>query len=390
MTKPVSLAAVRRLAVAAQGYAARFRRADSDAIVECVRRLSCVQLDSISVVERSHLLVLGARVGRCEPGAVSTLLAQGKLFEYWAHEACLLDIDDYPLWRRRMREREHHHWWGPVIASNRPLANRILGDIRERGPLASRHFEGKGGGGMWNLKPAKKMLDALWTAGQLVVSGRQGFQRIYDLPERVLPVSALEASIPSAAEALRQLILKAVRARGALTASGIVNHYKFKGGVTPLRTPLNQLVRTGELKQFDVEDGGAPVFASGDVELSATDNGANSVLLSPFENLLWDRAFVRRFFNFDHLIEVYKRQEHRQYGYYVLPFLWNDKLVGRADLKAHRDQDVLRVKAFHLEPGVRDTSALQEALHKALARLAKTLDLTVANKGVDGGKQESR
>jgi len=280
-----------------------------------------------------------------------------------------------------MREREHHHWWGPVIASNRPLATRILGDIRERGPLGSRHFEGKGGGGMWNLKPAKKMLDALWTAGQLVVSGRQGFQRIYDLPERVLPVSILEAPVPTASETLRRLILKAVHARGVLTASGIVNHHKFKGGVTPLETPLDHLVRAGELKRLEVEDGDAPVFTTGDAEPDSTNKAANAVLLSPFENLLWDRAFVRRFFKFDHLIEVYKKQPHRQYGYYVLPFLWNDKLVGRADLKAHRDEGVLKVKAFHLEPGVRDTSTLRDAFHMALARLAKTLQLDVPNTG---------
>jgi uncharacterized protein YcaQ len=371
----VSIDAVRRHAVAAQKFASRDRNARPSDLLSCVRDLSCVQLDSIATVERSHLIVLSSRVGKVAPGAVSKLLAVGALFEYWAHEACLLEIGDYPLWRRRMRERREHHWWGPVIDSNKPLAKKILDQIRDQGPLASRHFEGSGGGGMWNLKPAKKMLDALWTSGDLVVCGRQGFQRIYDLPERVLPELALNAPIPSERDALRALVLKAIRARGVLTASGVVNHYKLKGGVKRVADALEFLIKSNGIKKLEVEDGDAPVYVLFEAELDAGENAANAVLLSPFENLLWDRDFTRRIFRFNHLIEVYKKDHQRQFGYYVLPFLMNDKLVGRADLKSDREAGILRVKKLHLEKGIRKSGALDASFQRALARLARNLDL---------------
>lgn len=387
MTSTVSLEALRRHVVAWQGYATRFRRASDDDVAGCVSRLSCVQLDSIAVVERSHLLVLASRIGACASEAVSRLLGHGRLFEYWAHEACLLPIEDYPLLRRRMRERRIHPWWGPVIDSDPSLADQITGAIRERGPLGSRHFEGKGGGGMWRLKPAKRMLDALWTAGQLVVSGRQGFQRLYDLPERVLPPSLLAAPLPSQEQTLRALSLRAVRARGALTERGIVEHYRLHGGVAQLAPHLRALVRAGALRRLELSDGEAPVYVPGDCELEAT-APTGGALLSPFENLLWDRPFARRVLGFDHLIEVYKRPHERAFGYYVLPFVLGDRIVGRVDLKSHRDEGVLRVKAFHLEPGVRRSSALEVALHAALNRLARALGLAAIDAGSCGSPVE--
>ncbi|MFO0969491.1 MAG: crosslink repair DNA glycosylase YcaQ family protein [Gemmataceae bacterium] len=323
--------------------------------------------------------MLASRVGAVEAGAVSRLLARGRLFEYWAHEACLLPVEDWPLLRWRMRERQtHHHWWGPVIASDPKLAARVLGEIRGRGPLGSRHFEGRGGGGMWRLKPAKRMLDALWTAGKLVVSGRQGFQRLYDLPERVLPAAVLEAPDLSTQEAVRRLIVRAVEARGALTARGIVEHYRFKGQTAQLAPQLEFLCRAGIIRVFAVEDGGPPVYLPARCDLRCGERFAGAALLSPFENLLWDRPFARRLFGFDHLIEVYKRPHERVHGYYVLPFLRGDRLVGRADIKAHREAGTLRLKALHLEAGVRKTEALLADFERAFARLARALRLAPA------------
>lgn len=376
VAETLSIDALRRHVVAWQGFATRHRRADEEDVVAWVDRLSCVQLDSIATVERSHLLVLGSRAGRVEPGATSRLLARGRLFEYWAHEACLLPVDHWPLLRHRMRERRTHHWWGPVIDSDPALAARVLGEIRERGPLGSRHFEGKVRvRGMWRLKPAKRMLDALWTAGELVVCGREGFQRLYDLPERVLPRAVLEAPVPGDAEVLRTLALRAVRARGALTARGIVDHYRLRGGTARLAPHLDALRRAGALRVLAVEDGGPPVWVPGDADARAAPPSTAAVLLSPFENLLWDRAFTRRVFGFEHLIEVYKKQERRRFGYYVLPFLAGSRLVGRADVKADRDAGVLRVKALHLEPGVRRTGAVSASFDRALARLARVVGL---------------
>ena len=375
MATTVSLATLRRHVVAWQGFATRYRRATSDDVVACVRRLSCVQLDSIATVDRSHVLVLGSRAGAIEPGTVTGLLARGRLFEYWAHEACLLPAEDWPLFRHRMLERRTHHWWGPVIASNPALATRVLDEVRERGPLGSRDFEGRGGGGMWRLKPAKQMLDALWTAGELVVSGRSGFQRLYDLPERVLTRSVLEAPVPGDGEAVRALIVRAVGARGALTARGILDHYRLGGGLPRIAPHLDALCRSGEVRALDVSDDGPPVYVPGSSEPSAAGDPPVGVLLSPFDNLLWDRAFTSRLFGFEHLIEVYKKQHDRVYGYYVLPFLFHGRLVARVDLKAHREEGSLRVKAFHLQPRERRTQVLTDGFERALARLARTLGL---------------
>ena len=372
-TPPLALADLRRHVVAWQGFAGRFRRADDADVEAWVRRLGCVQLDSIATVERSHLLVLGSRVGAITPGSVSRLLGAGRLFEYWAHEACLMAVDDGPLMRRRMHERRVHHWGGPVIAADPALAAQVIAEIRERGPLGSRHFEGDAGHGMWRRKPAKQMLDALWTAGELVVSARQGFQRLYDLPERVLPASVLGGKIPSEKETILGLVLRAVESRGALTARGIVEHYRLSGGTARIKPHLAALCRDGRIKERRVADDGPAVYLPAGAEPECADPPRTGVLLSPFENLLWDRDFTERLFGFNPLIEIYKRAHERRYGYYVLPFLLGDRLVGRADLKTNRDAQAIEVRAFHLEPDVRRSDVIEASFARALKRLAQVL-----------------
>ena len=360
----MSATIVRRLAIAAQGYTGRYRRATTAEVERTIRRLSCVQLDSISTVERSHRLALVARIGDYPHEAVSRLLSKGRIFEYWAHEACLLPIELWPLCRPAM-ENGGRTWYGAVEKTHPHLAEEILGEIRERGPLASRHFEGSTEGGMWNWKPAKATLERLWNRGELVVRERQGFQRVYDLAERVIPRELLEAPAPSEAERLRTLAEQAVRARGALTASGIVEHWRLRGGAARVAPAIEELVAEGRLRRLKVDDGGAAVFVAARTDLDVPAPSA-AALLSPFDNLLWDRPFARRIFDFDHLIEVYKPAPQRRYGYYVLPFLWRDRIVGRADLKSERKEGRLVVRAFHRESGVRASAALDDALDGAL------------------------
>lgn len=362
----MKLAQLRRRAVAAQGYARRHRRADAADVLAALRGLSCVQLDSISTVERSHRIVLASRAGVYEERIVSDLLRKGKVFEYWAHEACLIPMEDQPLFRFRMAERQEHHWWGDVIGGDRALARRILRRIEREGPVKASDFDGRSGG-MWELKPEKKMLEALWTAGKLVVSGRENFQRVYDLPERVVPARIRDAPTPSRDDAIRALCLKAVKARGALTAAGVAEHYRIDGRARTVRPHLDALVKEGELERVVPEDGGAPVYVDPD---GSAERGAG-VLLSPFDNLLWDRAFARRVFGFDHVMEIYKRPHERKFGYYVLPFLHKDRIAARVDLKTDRAEGALLVRALHKEPGW--TSGAEDALAKALARLAKTV-----------------
>ena len=265
-------------------------------------------------------------------------------------------------------------WYGEIERTHPHLAQEILATIRERGPLGSRHFEGATEGGMWNWKPAKAMLERLWNGGELVIAGRQGFQRLYDLPERVLPDSVLRAPVPGADERLRALVVRAVGSRGALTEAGIVEHWRLRGGVASIRPHVDTLVADGRLERVSVDDGGAPVVVEAGAELDPPRPTA-AVLLSPFDNLLWDRPFAARVLGFDHLIEVYKPAPQRRYGYYVLPLLWRDRIVGRVDLKSDRKRRTLVVKAVHQEDGVRASAALDSALERALDRLRITAGL---------------
>jgi len=364
---------VRRLAVAAQGYTSRSRSGTTREVEETIRRLSCVQLDSITAVERSHRITLGSRVGAYPRETVSRLLREGRIFEFWAHEACLIPVEDWPLYRSWMTP--HHPWRGDVLSQHPELAEHVRTAIRERGPLTSRAFDGQGGGGMWNWKPAKMVLEALWNSGEIVIAGRvSGFQRLYDLAERVIPREVLEALQPDSTRQLQELARRAVVSRGALTAKGVVEHWRLRGGIARLEPHLDALVRDGVLERLQVADGGAPVLVPTGADIDPP-RPRTTALLSPFDNLLWDRPFARRIFGFDHVIEVYKPAPERQYGYYVLPFLWRDRIVGRADLKTERREGSLVVKALHLEPRVRRSAALDDAFERALDRLRRTIGL---------------
>jgi uncharacterized protein len=370
----ISLAALRRHVVAHQRFVTRQRRADADEVAAAIARLSCVQLDSISTVERSHRIVLASRVGVYPRGVISELLGAGRVYEYWAHEACLLPIEDYPLFLWRMRGRGHWDSHRRALDDHPEVAEHVLDEIRTRGPLGSRHFAGESGGGMWNWKPAKRVLDSLWDRGELAIAGRQGFQRLYDLTERVIPRRVLEAPEPTREEALRALVIRAVEARGALTESGIAEHYRLPGRTAAVRGHVQALVADGSLRRLRVDDGGAPVLVPGDLPLSES-VPPGATLLSPFDNLLWDRPFARRVLGFDHLMEIYKPVGQRVYGYYVLPLLRGDRIVARVDLKADRQAGVLRALAFHREQGVRASGALADAFESALTRLARAAGL---------------
>jgi uncharacterized protein YcaQ len=371
--RAVRLEALRRFAIAAQGYAGRRRSGTSVHVEETIRRLSCVQLDSISVVERSHRIALAGRVGTYPRDTISSLLGAGRIFEYWAHEACLLPIETWPLFRAPM-EDGGRLWWAGVEQTHAHLREEILERIRAEGPLGSRHFDGELQKGMWERKPAKAMLDRLWNRGELVISGRQSFQRLYDLAERVIPKAVLEAPAPTEHDRLVELARLAVAARGAITEAGIVEHWRLRGGVARIRPAVRELEQRDIVERVAVDDGGTDVLVPAGAELDRP-AGTAAVLLSPFDNLLWDRPFARRALDFDHLIEIYKKPHERQYGYYVLPFLWRDGIVARLDLKSDRVEGALVVRALHLEPRVRRSGALDEALDRALDRLRATAGL---------------
>jgi uncharacterized protein len=385
----ISIPALRRLVVTAQGYVPRVRRAGTDEVESAIRRASCIQLDTISTVERSHRIAISSRAGLYPAGTVPKLLREGRIIEGWAHALCVLPTEDWPLYAwARERMRDGSPWHGDVRTRYPGLEESVLGEIRERGPLGSRDFEGKAdpaphragtsSEAMWSWKPAKQMLDALFASGDLVIADRVNFQRRYDLPERVLPREVLEAPIPTEEDAVRALIVKTVRARGALSEFAIVEHvrpiWNFLGGAKAAGPYVDALVAEGRLERLAVEDGRAPVVVEAGVELDRPRPGA-ALLLSPFDNLLWGYQFATRVLGFEHVIELYKPAPQRRYGYYVLPFLWRDRIVGRADLKSERREGSLVVKAVHLEPGVRRSAALDEALDRALDRTRRIAGL---------------
>jgi hypothetical protein len=221
---------------------------------------------------------------------------------------------------------------------------------------------------MWNWKPAKIVLEALHSAGRLVIAGRESFQRLYELPERLVPHALLDGDPPTRDEFVRWATLRAVEARGALTEKAIAEMWRLRGGTNGIRPFADHWIERGRLRRVDVADGAAPVLVTPDEPDGAL---PPAVLLSPFDNVLWDRDFLARAFGFRHVIEVYKREHERVYGYYVLPLLRRDRLVGRVDLKHERPERVLRVKAFHPEPGVR--GKLEDCLDAALVRLGRVL-----------------
>ncbi|NUR77320.1 MAG: winged helix-turn-helix domain-containing protein [Thermoleophilia bacterium] len=367
----VSLAAIRRLVVGSQGFAARFRRAGEADVEAAIRRLTAVQLDSISTVDRAHRLTITARVGSYPADTVPQLLRDGRIFEYWAHEASLLPIELWPHFRHVMNGGGHWSFHEHALREHADLVEPVLARIRDEGPLASRDFEGQGGGGMWNWKPAKMVLEALWDRGVLVIAGRRSFQRSYDLAERVIPKRWLEAPVPSEEETLRAWALLAVEARGALTEAAIREHWRLKGGRARLQPHLDALVAEGRLEEVAVDDGGPPFYTLPGRELDG--DAAPPVLVCPFDNLVWDRPLLERLFGFKHVIEVYKREHERLYGYYVLPLLAGDRFLGRADLKADRAEGVLRIRKFTPEPKVRGN--VDTKLEKAAARLARIIGL---------------
>jgi uncharacterized protein YcaQ len=367
----VSIAAIRRVVVASQGFAGRFRRAGEAEVEAAIRKLTAVQLDSISTVDRAHRLTIAARIGAYPADAVTQLLGEGRVFEYWAHEASLLPVEQWPHFRHVMDGGGHWGTHDRALRDHADLVEPILARIRDEGPLASRDFEGQGSGGMWGWKPAKMVLDALWDRGALVIAGRKSFQRAYDLAERVIPRQWLDAPVPTETETLRAWALLAVGARGALTEAAIREHWRLRGGRARLQPQLDELVAEGRLDVVHVDDGGAPFYVLPGIELDG--DPAPPVLVCPFDNLVWDRPLLERLFGFKHLIEVYKKEHERQYGYYVLPLLAGDRFLGRADLKADRAEGVLRIRKFTPEPKVRGN--VDAKLERAATRLARTIGL---------------
>jgi uncharacterized protein YcaQ len=342
-----------------------------------------VQLDSISVVARSHETVLWSRLGRFDPQLVGDLYHPQRLVtEYWAHAAAIVPVEMLPLFRRRMGEYKDpssalYSRWEPDAAVN----ESVLATIRERGPLPSRAFERPDGPrppawAWFGGKPAKKALDYLWTCGDLTVVKREaGFQRVYDLMERQFPDLANQEP-PPIETTRRAFVTRALSAMGIGTARWVADYFRTGG---QYHVPLREVA--AELNALEREGLAIPVTLAGGTERAWIDPAMLSVLtearagrvtavrttlLSPFDNLIWFRPRTAALFDFDYRIECYTPAPKRRYGYYTLPILHRGRLVGRLDPSYDRKRRVLTVKALHLEPGVAVTGELAEDLGAAL------------------------
>lgn len=368
----------RAVMLAAQGLLRPPRAAAKKTdVLRVIRRMGALQIDTIHVVARSPYLVLWSRLGDYEPRWLDELLAEGKLFEYWSHEACFLPIEDYPLYRPRMLNAETLGWKYPKkwVKAHQKEINWLKDFIEKRGAVRSADFARKDGkaGGWWEWKTEKRALETLFTAGELMIARRINFQRVYDLRQRVLPRWD-DSRLPSAEDVRRELALKAVRALGVARARWVADY--FRTNMRETLAAVGALTEKGALLRAEVEGWKEQGFVHPDNLKLVKSARAGSLkmerttLLSPFDPVVWDRARARLMFDFDYRLECYTPAPKRRYGYFTLPILHRDQLIGRLDPKAHRAEGVFEVKSLHLEPGVTADDELVAHLAHALHECA--------------------
>ncbi len=380
MSERVSPASARRIALAAQGFGrARPETVAKRDLRRTVQRLGLHQIDSVNVLVRAHYLPAFSRLGPYDRGLIDRAAwgpsRERRLFEYWAHEASLLPLGMHPLLRWRMASAERGEiGWGSLKAyagERRGEAGAILERIREEGPLAASDFEeGKGRSGWWEWGDTKRALEWLFWAGLITTATRRGsFERVYDLTERVVPAAILALPTPAETEAKRGLVAHAAQALGIATETDLRDYFRLKPEAA--RRAVAELVEEGVLRPVAVEGWRRPAFLHRDARRPRRVRG--QALLAPFDPLVWERARTERLFGFRYRIEIYTPAGKRVHGYYVLPFLLDEALVARVDLKADRQRSTLRVQRTTLEPGA--SAETEERLAAELELVARWLGL---------------
>lgn len=388
----LTAAQARRVAVAAQGFglapATAITRAHLRRLIE---RIQVLQLDSVSVAVRAHYAPVFSRFGPYDRDLLdaaawsNSARAPRLLVEYWAHEAALMSVEDWPLLRWRMAEYVHGRWGVEIVRNNPRLADEIVGAITELGPATAGQVEAhlattapRGKGAWWNRSETKWVAEALFAAGVLTTAHRAGFARHYDLAERVLPPAVLAREIDEAT-AVRELVRKAAGALGVATEPDLRDYFRLRPDQS--KPAVAALVAAGELEPVEVAGWGAPAYLRAGRTVPRIARG--SALLCPFDPLIFFRPRVARLFGFDYRIEIYTPAAKRTFGYYVWPFLLDGELVGRVDLKADRKAGVLVVPGAFAEPG-QDSSRVAGELAAALARMAQWLGLGGVSVGERG------
>lgn len=378
----LSLKHSRRLALAAQGFSSRQLPATIKAthVTQLIERLGVLQIDSVNALVRSHYLPLFSRLGNY-PRALLEQAAWGQgrqrqLFEYWGHEASLLPVGLYPLMRWRMQRAAQGEGIYQQLAKfgreQQTVIARVLQTVREQGALGAGSISTRQerAGPWWDWSAEKQALEWLFAAGEVTVAGRRGFERLYDLPERVLPSAIVNHPDIGESDAQRALLLYAVKALGVGTEKDIRDY--FRQDPAPAKRGLAELLEEGAVQRVQVQDWKQPAYTLAGLTVARKVNA--SALLSPFDSLIWERARTERLFDFHYRLEIYTPAHKRVYGYYVLPFLHNERVAARIDLRAERAAGRLAVHAVHEEqPGLDDEGMQTLAFH--LRQLANWLDL---------------
>ena len=389
-TEKLSLEAARRIAVSAQGFGVGPTKADKPVIrtadpaasagpVEVrrarglVNRLGVIQIDSVNVLVRSQELPVLARLGPHARDVLPELLDQRHVFEYWAHEASLVPVELQPSLRWRMDDRPKTGLLR-FAEANSGYIEAILAEVADCGPVKAGELTdpGERGGPWWGWNKGKRALEYLFLCGQVMARRTNTFERVYDLTERVLPAAILALPTPEKGDAQRALVERAARAMGISTIADLADYYRMPRSDTAAR--VEELVAQGVLSVAAVPGWRERAFVHAIAARPRTVHA--SALLSPFDSLVWNRNRTERIFDFRYRIELYTPQPKRQYGYYVLPFLYGDRLVARVDVKADRHRGVLRTIAVHGEtsPGPTLTVAASRSASRALAaELARRL-----------------
>jgi uncharacterized protein YcaQ len=368
----------RRIALAAQGLDGP--RPAGPVTGHAVRRLfdrvGLVQIDSVNVLARAHYLPLFSRSGPYDPALLDRAAhyAPRRLFEYWGHEASLIPVGLQPALRWRM-ERAADDAWGGMrrIQRDRPdLVADVLEEVRRNGPVAAsevlEHERPKRTGPWWDWSDVKRAFEWLFWSGQITSARRRGFERLYDLPERVLPADVIAAPTPSVEDAHRELLRVSARAMGVATETDLRDYFRLP---VEAKARIPELVEAGELWPVEVEGWRAPGYL--DPAARMPRRVSARALVGPFDSLIWERPRVERVFGFRYRIEIYVPAPKRVHGYYVLAFLLGDRLVARVDLKADRQASALRVQAAFAEEHAPPETA--EELRAELETMAAFLGL---------------
>lgn len=374
----ISIKQARRLALSAQGFNGRHPPAmiTSRHVTQLIERLGVLQIDSVNALVRSHYLPLYSRLGNYSQKLLDQAAwsqgRQRKLFEYWGHEASLLPVELYPLMRWRMQRASQgqgiYQGMAKFGREQQTTIARVLQAVREQGALGAGTLNTRQerAGPWWDWSAEKIALEWLFAAGEVTVAGRRGFERLYDLPERVLPSAIINHPALSEADAQRDLLLHAVKALGVGTEKDIRDY--FRQDPAPAKAGLAELLEQGAIERVQVQGWKQPAYALPQFKVPRKITA--SALLSPFDSLIWERARTERLFDFHYRLEIYTPAHKRVYGYYVLPFLHHERIAARIDLRAERAAGRLAVHAVHEEEPRLD----EEGMHALAVNLRQLAD----------------